>query len=68
MNKPYNEFSFIIDLIIEECQITNPILIVEKAKEIFDTDLSIHYVSDYLAINHEDLEKSNREQYYQLNY
>lgn len=68
MEKPYNEFSFIIDLIIEEHQITNPILIVEKAKEIFDTDLSIHYVSDYLTINHEDLEKSNREQYYQLNY
>ena len=54
--------------IIEEYNITNPILIAEKAKEIFDTDVSIHYISDYLTINHEDLEKSNRQQYYQLNY
>lgn len=68
MEKPYNEFSFVIDLIIEEYKITNSILIAEKVIEVFNIELSIHYISDYLTINHEDLEKSNREQYYQLVY
>ncbi len=68
MTKTYSESSFIIDLIIEEHSVTNPILIAEKAKEIFDVSLSIHLISDYLSINYKSLEKSNRKQYYQLNY
>lgn len=68
MSKTYSEFSFAIDLIMHEYNITNPILIAEKVKEDLDIDLSIHGISDYLALNYEDLEKSNREQYYQLVY
>lgn len=65
-SKPFSEFNYMVDLIIAEYKITNPILIVDKAKEIFGETLSIHAVDDYLSINHEDLERSNREHYYQL--
>ena len=68
MTKPYSEFSFAIDLIINEYKLSNPILIAEKVKEDLDIDLSIHQISDYLSIEYEDLEKANRAEYYNINY
>lgn len=68
MEKPYSEFSFAIDLIINEYKLSNPILIAEKVKEDLDIDLSIHQISDYLSIEYEDLERANRAEYYNINY
>lgn len=68
MTKPYSDFSFAIDLIIDVYKINNPIIISEKIKEDLDMEISIHQISDYLSINYEDFEKENQKQYYQLNY
>lgn len=69
INKPYSEFSFAIDLIINEYDLTNPILIAEKVKEELDIDLSIHQIADYLEVElKEDHSKVNRAQYYNIIY
>lgn len=69
MSKQYSEFSFAIDLIVNEFKLTNPILIAEKIKEELDIDLSIHQIADYLEINYkEDFSKMNRAQYYNIIY
>ena len=67
MNKP--EYIFAIDLVIEQHQITNPILISEKIQEDLEMDVTIHQVMDYLEINQENWEiESQKIQYYETNY
>lgn len=68
MTKPYSDFSFAIDLIIDVYKTNNPIIIEEKAHQDLGMDLSIHQISDYLSLNKEDYEQESRKQYYQLNY
>ena len=63
------EYIFAIDLVMEEYQITNPILISEKIQEDLDMEVSIHQVMDYLEINQETWEiESQKIQYYETNY
>lgn len=64
MIKSYSEVNFIIDVIINEYNIINPILIADQIKEDFDMEISIHTIADYLSINYKELEKINRKQYY----
>ena len=67
MNKP--EYIFAIDLVMEQHQITNPILIAEKIQEDLEMDVTIHQVMDYLEINQESWEiESQKIQYYENNY
>ena len=67
MNKP--EYIFAIDLVMEQHQITNPILISEKIQEDLEMDVTIHQVMDYLEINQETWEiESQKIQYYETNY
>ena len=67
MNKP--EYIFAIDLVMEQHQITNPILISEKIQEDLEMDVTIHQVMDYLEINQESWEiESQKIQYYETNY
>ena len=67
MNKP--EYIFAIDLVIEQHQITNPILISEKIQEDLEMDITIHQVMDYLETNQENWEiESQKIQYYETNY
>ena len=67
MNKP--EYIFAIDLVMEQHQITNPILISEKIQEDLEMDITIHQVMDYLEINQESWEiESQKIQYYETNY
>ena len=67
MNKP--EYIFAIDLVMEQHQITNPILISEKIQEDLEMDITIHQVMDYLEINQENWEiESQKIQYYKTNY
>ena len=67
MNKP--EYIFAIDLVMEQHQITNPILISEKIQEDLEMDVTIHQVMDYLEINQENWEiESQKIQYYETNY
>ena len=67
MNKP--EYIFAIDLVIEQHQITNPILISEKIQEDLEMDITIHQVMDYLETNQENWEiESQKIQYYENNY
>lgn len=62
-NKP--EYIFAIDLVMEQHQITNPILISEKIAEDLDMDVTIHQIMDYLEINQENWEiESQKIQYY----
>jgi hypothetical protein len=66
-NKP--EYIFAIDLVMEQHQITNPILIAEKIAEDLEMDVTIHQIMDYLEINQEDWEiESNKIKYYENNY
>ena len=63
------EYIFAIDLVMEEYQITNPILISEKIQEDLEMDITIHQVMDYLEINQESWEiESQKIQYYETNY
>ena len=63
------EYIFAIDLVMEEYQITNPILISEKIQEDLEMDVTIHQVMDYLEINQENWEiESQKIQYYENNY
>ena len=63
------EYIFAIDLVMEEYQITNPILISEKIQEDLEMDVTIHQVMDYLEINQESWEiESQKIQYYENNY
>ena len=63
------EYIFAIDLVMEEYQITNPILISEKIQEDLEMDVTIHQVVDYLEINQENWEiESQKIQYYETNY
>jgi len=67
MNKP--EYIFAIDLVMEQHQITNPILIAEKIQEDLEMDVTIHQIMDYLSINQENWEtESNKIEYYENNY
>jgi hypothetical protein len=67
MTKP--EYVFAIDLVMEQHQITNPILISEKIQEDLEMDVTIHQVMDYLEINQESWEiESNKIEYYENNY
>ena len=67
MNKP--EYTFAIDLVMEQHQITNPILISEKIQEDLEMDVTIHQIMDYLEINQESWEiESNKIEYYETNY
>ena len=66
-NKP--EYIFAIDLVMEQHQITNPILISEKIQEDLDMEVSIFQVMDYLEINQENwLQESQKIEYYENNY
>jgi hypothetical protein len=66
-NKP--EYIFAIDLVMEQHQITNPILIAEKIQEDLEMDVTIHQIMDYLEINQENWEtESNKIKYYENNY
>ena len=66
-NKP--EYIFAIDLVMEQHQITNPILISEKIQEDLEMDVTIHQIMDYLEINQENWEiESQKIQYYETNY
>ena len=63
------EYIFAIDLVMEEYQITNPILISEKIQEDLDMEVSIFQVMDYLEINQENWEvESQKINYYENNY
>ena len=63
------EYIFAIDLVMEEYQITNPILISEKIQDDLEMDVTIHQVMDYLEINQENWEiESQKIQYYETNY
>jgi hypothetical protein len=63
MIKP--EYVFAIDLVMEQHQITNPILISEKIQEDLKMDVTIHQVMDYLEINQENWEiESEKINYY----
>jgi hypothetical protein len=67
MTKP--EYVFAIDLVIEQHQITNPILISEKIQEDLEMDVTIHQIMDYLSINQENWEiESEKINYYEHNY
>jgi hypothetical protein len=66
-NKP--EYIFAIDLVMEQHQITNPILISEKIQEDLEMDVTIHQVMDYLEINQENWKvESQKINYYENNY
>jgi hypothetical protein len=67
MVKQYSELSVAIDLIQNEYNTSNPIIIAEKLKEIFDMSYTIHQISDYLELS-EDFELESAKVYYQLNY
>lgn len=67
MVKQYSELSVAIDLIQNEYKTSNPIIIAEKLKEIFDMSYTIHQIADYLDIS-EDFELESAKVYYQLNY
>lgn len=63
------EYIFAIDLVMEEYQITNPILIAEKIQEDLDMEVSIFQIADYLEINQENwVTESNKINYYEHNY
>ena len=63
------EYIFAIDLVMEQHQITNPILISEKIQEDLDMDVTIHQIMDYLEINQENWKiESQKIQYYENNY
>jgi hypothetical protein len=63
------EYIFAIDLVMEEHQITNPILISEKIQEELDMEVSIFQIADYLETNHENwLQESQKINYYENNY
>jgi len=51
MTKPYSQLAVAVDLVINEYNITNPILISEKIYEDLGLCISIHAISDYLDIN-----------------
>ena len=46
----YPEYIFAIDLVMEEYQITNPILISEKIQEDLDMEISIYDIINYLEL------------------
>jgi hypothetical protein len=65
----YPEYIFAIDLVMEEHNVTNPILIAEKIQEDLEMEVSIHVINDYLEINQENWElESNKIEYYENNY
>ena len=67
MNKP--EYIFAIDIVMEQHQITNPILISEKIQKDLEMDVTIHQVMDYLEINQENwVTESQKINYYENNY
>lgn len=53
---PYNEKSFTIDLLSSEYKTRDPNIIKQKSKEIFNDDLTISEIKDYLNCE-EDFEK-----------
>ena len=66
--KPYSEFAFAVDLVMEQYKISNPILISEKIKEDLNLEISIHQISDYLDLNFEDWEQESIKQEYYNQY
>lgn len=63
------EYTFAIDLVMEEHKITNPILIAEKIQEDLEMEVSIHQIADYLEINQENWKvESQKINYYENNY
>ena len=67
INKP--EYIFAIDLVMEQHQITNPILISEKIQEDLEMEVSIFQIADYLEINQENwVTESQKINYYENNY
>jgi hypothetical protein len=52
INQP--EYVFAIDLVMEEHNITNPILISEQIQKDLDMDVTIHQIMDYLEIDNEN--------------
>lgn len=69
MSKPYSEYKYMIDLIIEVYNESNPIIISELIEKEFQTEVSIFQICDYLEINKENwLQESNKIEYYENNY
>ncbi len=69
VKKRYSEIAFAIDMIAEAYKTSNPIIIAEKCKEDLNISITIHHVMDYYEMeNIEDLEKSEREQLYNVYY
>jgi hypothetical protein len=66
MNKNQPAYIFAIDLVMEEHNVTNPILISEHIKLDLDMEVSIFQIMDYLEINNENWElESNKIKYYE---
>lgn len=69
MNKQYPEYIYMIDLIIEVYNESNPIIISELIEKEFETEVSIFQICNYLEINKENwLQESNKIEYYEKNY
>lgn len=67
MAKPYSQLALAIDLISKEYRTSNPIILSEKIKEVFDLSYSIHQISDYLSINNSEYEReSNKIEWYSI--
>jgi len=67
MAKPYSQLALAIDLISKEYSTSNPIILSEKIKEVFDLSYSIHQISDYLSINNSEYEReSNKIEWYSI--
>jgi hypothetical protein len=64
INQP--EYVFAIDLVMEEHNITNPILISEQIQKDLDMDVTIHQIMDYLEIDNENWKlESDKIKYYE---
>lgn len=67
--KPYSEFTFAIDLVMNHYKTSNPVLISEKIGEDLQLEISIHQISDYLSLKNNDWElESQLYEYYNINY
>lgn len=67
--KPYSEFAFAIDLVMNHYKTSNPVLISEKIGEDLQLEISIHQISDYLSLKNKDWElESQLYEYYNINY
>ena len=67
--KPYSEFAFAIDLVMNHYKTSNPVLISEKIGEDLQLEISIHQISDYLSLKDNDWERDSQlYEYYNINY